>query len=154
MLVCCLGLQQDFTMLNSLTSSVNCAPARRIHAPVLSSCRQNELQSKRERKIGTALSVQDKHANRDSEAVNLPSNPQWQRSQLLRSSVALSGAAVLGSLFLPDTASAGYDRPLEDYDRAKLLEQNKRMQRLNQVPDGFPGFVRQGNPKVVRCFTE
>ena len=41
-------------------------------------------------------------------------------------------------------ASAAYDRPMEEYDREKLLEQNKRMQAMNQVPDNFPGFIRQG----------
>eukprot|EP00475_Leptophrys_vorax_P015498 TRINITY_DN21826_c0_g1_i1.p1 TRINITY_DN21826_c0_g1~~TRINITY_DN21826_c0_g1_i1.p1 ORF type:complete len:216 (-),score=1.25 TRINITY_DN21826_c0_g1_i1:1-558(-) len=43
-----------------------------------------------------------------------------------------------------------YDRPLEEYDEIRLLEQNRRIQRLNQAPENFPGFVRQGfEVKVV-----
>lgn len=36
------------------------------------------------------------------------------------------------------------------FDEQRLLEQNKRMQKLNSAPSDFPGFVREGyNVKVV-----
>ncbi|CAI7884640.1 unnamed protein product [Closterium sp. NIES-53] len=42
------------------------------------------------------------------------------------------------------------DRPMEAYDEQRLLEQNRRIQRLNQAPENFPAFIRQGfEVKVV-----
>lgn len=33
----------------------------------------------------------------------------------------------------------------DSYDDEKLLEQNRRIQRLNGAPENFPGFIREGN---------
>jgi FKBP-type peptidyl-prolyl cis-trans isomerase len=36
------------------------------------------------------------------------------------------------------------------YDEKRLLEQNKRMQKLNNAPPDFPGFIREGfDVKVI-----
>lgn len=41
-------------------------------------------------------------------------------------------------------------RPLDEYDERRLLEQNRRIQKLNQAPPEFPGFIREGfEVKVV-----
>jgi len=50
---------------------------------------------------------------------------------------ALAVATKLGALNSP-------------YDEKRLLEQNKRMQKLNNAPPDFPGFIREGfDVKVV-----
>eukprot|EP00897_Mesotaenium_endlicherianum_P007894 jgi/Mesen1/7132/ME000369S06457 len=44
-------------------------------------------------------------------------------------------------------AAAGQSKLKKDreaYDDAKLLEQNRRIQKLNQAPPNFPGFIREG----------
>eukprot|EP00271_Cylindrocystis_brebissonii_P007830 TRINITY_DN21641_c0_g1_i1.p1 TRINITY_DN21641_c0_g1~~TRINITY_DN21641_c0_g1_i1.p1 ORF type:complete len:404 (+),score=48.79 TRINITY_DN21641_c0_g1_i1:115-1326(+) len=41
-------------------------------------------------------------------------------------------------------------RKRDEYDEAKLLEQNRRIQSLNSAPENFPGFIREGfEVKVV-----
>lgn len=45
------------------------------------------------------------------------------------------------SLALP---SFGKTKKQNPYDERRLLEQNKRIQRENNVPDDFPNFVREG----------
>lgn len=42
------------------------------------------------------------------------------------------------------SALALSDKPREPYDLQKLLDQNRRIQELNQAPDNFPGFIREG----------
>lgn len=51
----------------------------------------------------------------------------------------LAGAGV--STALP---SFGKTKKQNPYDERRLLEQNKRIQRENNVPDDFPNFVREG----------
>ncbi|CAI5504547.1 unnamed protein product [Closterium sp. Naga37s-1] len=53
---------------------------------------------------------------------------------------AAGGAAARGAA----VAATITDRPMESYDEQRLLEQNRRIQRLNQAPENFPGFIRQG----------
>ncbi|CAI5506035.1 unnamed protein product [Closterium sp. Naga37s-1] len=56
------------------------------------------------------------------------------------------GGAVRGAA----VAATVTDRPMESYDEQRLLEQNRRIHRLNQAPENFPGFIRQGfEVKVV-----
>ncbi|CAA3012822.1 Peptidyl-prolyl cis-trans isomerase FKBP20-2, chloroplastic [Olea europaea subsp. europaea] len=40
--------------------------------------------------------------------------------------------------------SSGKTKKQNPYDEKRLLEQNKRIQRENNVPDDFPNFVREG----------
>lgn len=58
----------------------------------------------------------------------------------------LAGSGTL-SAALPSFGKAKKQNP---YDERRLLEQNKRIQRENNVPDDFPNFVREGfTVKVV-----
>lgn len=52
----------------------------------------------------------------------------------------LAGSGTL-STTLP---SFGKSKQQNPYDERRLLEQNKRIQRENNVPDDFPNFVREG----------
>lgn len=52
----------------------------------------------------------------------------------------LAGSGTL-SAALPSFGKAKKQNP---YDERRLLEQNKRIQRENNVPDDFPNFVREG----------
>lgn len=42
--------------------------------------------------------------------------------------------------------SLGKTKKQTPYDERRLLEQNKRIQRENNVPDDFPSFLREGSP--------
>lgn len=44
----------------------------------------------------------------------------------------------------PALPSYGKTKKQSPYDEKRLLEQNKRIQRENSVPDEFPNFVREG----------
>lgn len=44
----------------------------------------------------------------------------------------------------PTLPSTGKTKIKNPYDEKRLLEQNKRRQRENNVPDDFPSFVREG----------
>lgn len=45
---------------------------------------------------------------------------------------------------LPASASFGKTKSKNPYDERRLLEQNKRRQKENNVPDEFPNFIREG----------
>lgn len=51
----------------------------------------------------------------------------------------LAGSGVSSAL-----PSFGKTKKQNPYDEKRLLEQNKRIQRENNVPDDFPHFVREG----------
>ncbi|KAL8500408.1 hypothetical protein ACS0TY_020124 [Phlomoides rotata] len=51
----------------------------------------------------------------------------------------LAGSGVFSAL-----PSFGKTKKQNPYDERRLLEQNKRIQRENNVPDDFPNFVREG----------
>ncbi|KAH9603051.1 hypothetical protein KSS87_006286 [Heliosperma pusillum] len=54
------------------------------------------------------------------------------------------------SFSFPTLISYGKTKSKSPYDERRLLEQNKRIQRENQVPEEFPNFVREGfEVKVV-----
>ncbi|KAL3613695.1 hypothetical protein CASFOL_041769 [Castilleja foliolosa] len=57
---------------------------------------------------------------------------------------------LVGSIVYPALPSFGKTKKQNPYDEKRLLEQNKRIQRENNVPDEFPNFVREGfTVKVV-----
>ncbi|EYU31905.1 hypothetical protein ABFS82_02G142800 [Erythranthe guttata] len=57
---------------------------------------------------------------------------------------------LVGLGFSPALPSYGKTKKQSPYDEKRLLEQNKRVQRENNVPDEFPNFVREGfTVKVV-----
>ncbi|KAL3833070.1 hypothetical protein ACJIZ3_007806 [Penstemon smallii] len=57
---------------------------------------------------------------------------------------------LIGSRVSPALPSFGKTKKQSPYDEKRLLEQNKRIQRENNVPDEFPNFVREGfEVKVV-----
>lgn len=45
---------------------------------------------------------------------------------------------------LPALPSSGKTKSKNPYDEKRLLEQNRRVQRENNVPEGFPSFIREG----------
>ncbi|KAL5571675.1 hypothetical protein UlMin_021272 [Ulmus minor] len=50
----------------------------------------------------------------------------------------------------PTPSSSGKTKSVTPYDERRLLEQNKRRQRENNVPEDFPNFIREGfEVKVV-----
>ncbi|KAI3444775.1 hypothetical protein Pfo_001440 [Paulownia fortunei] len=51
---------------------------------------------------------------------------------------------LVGSGISPALPSSGKSKKQNPYDEKRLLEQNKRIQRENNVPDEFPNFVREG----------
>ncbi|KAF3440092.1 hypothetical protein FNV43_RR18370 [Rhamnella rubrinervis] len=51
---------------------------------------------------------------------------------------------------LPTSSSFGKTKSKNPYDEKRLLEQNKRIQKENKAPEGFPSFIREGfEVKVV-----
>ncbi|GAV82447.1 FKBP_C domain-containing protein [Cephalotus follicularis] len=57
---------------------------------------------------------------------------------------------LVSSNLFPPFSSSGKTKSKNPYDEKRLLEQNKRRQRENNVPDDFPNFVREGfEVKVV-----
>lgn len=51
---------------------------------------------------------------------------------------------LVGSGISTALPSSGKTKKQNPYDERRLLEQNKRIQRENNVPDDFPNFVREG----------
>ncbi|XP_051148213.1 peptidyl-prolyl cis-trans isomerase FKBP20-2, chloroplastic isoform X2 [Andrographis paniculata] len=51
---------------------------------------------------------------------------------------------LVGSGISPAFPSSAKTKKQSPYDERRLLEQNKRIQRENNVPDDFPNFVREG----------
>ncbi|GER31172.1 FKBP-like peptidyl-prolyl cis-trans isomerasefamily protein [Striga asiatica] len=57
---------------------------------------------------------------------------------------------LVGPIMWPTLASFGKTKKENPYNERRILEQNKRIQRENNVPDEFPNFVREGfTVKVV-----
>lgn len=50
--------------------------------------------------------------------------------------------------------SSGKTKKQNPYDEKRLLEQNKRIQRENNVPDDFPNFVREGSFFSYNCVND
>lgn len=77
-------------------------------------------------------------------------------NRVLRRNTSISIALGLLSLALPPLSLADDESPRQPrrvrspLDEERLLEQNRRMQKLNNAPSNFPGFIREGyNVKVV-----
>lgn len=51
---------------------------------------------------------------------------------------------LVGSGIFPALPSCGKTKKQNPYDERRLLEQNRRIQKENGVPDEFPNFVREG----------
>lgn len=47
-------------------------------------------------------------------------------------------------LIIASSPASGKTKSKNPYDERRLLEQNKRIQRENNVPEEFPNFVREG----------
>lgn len=57
---------------------------------------------------------------------------------------------LFSSGLFPTLFASGKTKSKNPYDEKRLLEQNKRMQKENNAPEGFPNFIREGfEVKVV-----
>eukprot|EP01018_Ginkgo_biloba_P013928 Gb_04437 [translate_table: standard] len=93
--------------------------------------------------------------------INISKNGVWKRSgkQYFRPfmgrryffSLASICLGALLTIYAPSaSADSGREGKRSPYDEQRLLEQNKRMQKVNNVPPDFPNFVREGfDVKVV-----
>jgi hypothetical protein len=80
-------------------------------------------------------------ASGDEEQQKVGSAKVSGRRELLNLAIGLGSAVLVG------TASAvtkNKPPPSSPFDEKRLLDQNKRMQKLNNAPAGFPGFIREG----------
>ncbi|KAL2612264.1 hypothetical protein R1flu_023956 [Riccia fluitans] len=106
---------------------------------------------------GARLSVTTARDSPTDLAANVEA--ETARAQSRRS---FCGACVLGLVVLPLTGYGGEAEAVvattrseakeapSPFDEDRLLQQNRRMQKLNGAPDGFPGFIREGfDVKVV-----
>lgn len=59
---------------------------------------------------------------------------------------------LVSSGLFPTLPSIGKSKIKNPYDEKRLLEQNKRVQRENNVPDDFPSFVREGLTRFLLSF--
>ena len=84
-------------------------------------------------------------ASGDEEQQKVGSAKVSGRRELLNLAIGLGSAVLVG------TASAvtkNKPPPTSPFDEKRLLDQNKRMQKLNNAPAGFPGFIREGTPFI------
>lgn len=56
--------------------------------------------------------------------------------------------SVSTSIF-PALSAFGKTKGKSPFDERRLLEQNRRIQRENNVPDDFPNFVREGSQQYI-----
>lgn len=85
-------------------------------------------------------------ASGDDEQRNVGSAKVSGRRELLNLAIGL------GSVVLVGTASAvtkSKPPPNSPFDEKRLLDQNKRMQKLNNAPADFPGFIREGTSFIL-----
>ncbi len=75
------------------------------------------------------------------------SNKHLGRRGFMNLALGLIGALIGGRWGEKESALAvatKLDALNSPYDEKRLLEQNKRMQKLNNAPPDFPGFIREG----------
>ncbi|XP_019463646.1 PREDICTED: peptidyl-prolyl cis-trans isomerase FKBP20-2, chloroplastic isoform X1 [Lupinus angustifolius] len=65
-----------------------------------------------------------------------------ENSCLLRRKLILS--VLVSSAVFPTLSSYAKSKSKNPYDENRLLQQNRRIQKENNVPDDFPNFVREG----------
>ncbi|KAK9207579.1 hypothetical protein WN943_017868 [Citrus x changshan-huyou] len=90
---------------------------------------------------------QKKHIVRCSSSHNLKDNGFHCKVKLKRRVVPF---LLFSSGLFPTLSASGKTKSKNPYDEKRLLEQNKRMQKENSAPEGFPNFIREGfEVKVV-----
>jgi hypothetical protein len=67
------------------------------------------------------------------------------RRDFLNLAIGLGSAVLVGRWTEKGTAVAVTKKDTRSaYDEKKLLDQNRRMQKVNNAPEGFPNFIREG----------
>ena len=67
------------------------------------------------------------------------------RRDFLNLAIGLGSALLVGRWAEKGTAIAVTKKePRSPYDEKKLLDQNRRMQKVNKAPENFPNFIREG----------
>lgn len=90
---------------------------------------------------------QQKHIVLCSSSHNLKDNGFHCKVKLKRRVVPF---LLFSSGLFPTLSASGKTKSKNPYDEKRLLEQNKRMQKENSAPEGFPNFIREGfEVKVV-----
>ncbi|KAL9691498.1 hypothetical protein QQ045_011922 [Rhodiola kirilowii] len=119
-----------------------CSSSWTLFAPKFNySCRLGKIYS---RKKLTVFCCTARNIETGREQNNFPLNHE---SNLRRRLMLL--VSVSTGLF-PALAAFGKTKGTSPFDERRLLEQNKRIQRENNVPEDFPNFVREGfEVKVV-----
>lgn len=59
---------------------------------------------------------------------------------------------LFSSGLFPTLFASGKTKSKNPYDEKRLLEQNKRMQKENNAPEGFPNFIREGQFHAISDF--